>query len=257
VIFGVLFPSQLGLYEVRKSLDFAREHGANFVPLNPWSLLQEKPKPMPSAKDFGVYINIIIGLLFSVFLARKLFNRYRSNQNRDLLAGIIGLSLYSGYLLAHIPLESTYRLMKIVISIIYPLAIFGLLPLIQLGRSQLAIKPVWMYRVTMALVALHVVLHIHKTFDLRAFPTGDFAVSNASQLPRIQRLAIVGCKGVHKSQFYERLVGLQLARRYPHLTVTVFRSSDYLDASVKTDLIVYGTAIPNKSTKSNTCHFSL
>jgi hypothetical protein len=257
LIFGFLFPSQLGLYEVRKSLDFAREHGANFVPLNPWSLLQEKPKPMPSAKDFGVYINVIIGLLFSIVLARKLFNRYRSNQSRDLLAGMIGLSLYSGYLLAHIPLESTYRLMKIVISIIYPLAIFGLLPLIQLGRSQLAIKPVWMYRVTMALVALHVVLHIHKTFDLRAFPTGDFVVSNASQLPRIQRLAIVGCKGVHKSQFYERLVGLQLARRYPHLTVTVFRSSDYLDASIKTDLIIYGTAIPNKSTQSNTCHFSL
>lgn len=257
IIFCLLFPSQLGLYEVRKSLNFAREHGANFVPLNPWSLLQEKPKPMPSAKDFGVYINVIIGLLFSAFLAGKLFDRYRLNQSRDLVAGLIGLSLYSGYLLAHIPLESTYRLMKIVISIIYPLAIFGLLPLLRLGRRQLAIKPVWMYRVAMVVVALHVVLHIHKTFDLRAFPTGDVVVSNDSQLPMIQSLAIVGCKGVHKSQFYERLVGLQLARRYPHLTVTVFRSSDYLDASIKTDLIVYGTAVPNQSTKSNTCHFSL
>ncbi len=257
ILFCLLFSSQLNFQEVRKSLNFTKEHGSNFVPLNPWSLLQEKPKPMASAKDFGLYINVIIGLVFSSFIGWNLLHLYRSSKKRDLAAGLVGVGIYSSYLLAHIPLESTYRLMKIAISIIYPLAIFGLLPLLLWGRKQLASKPTWIYRVVMLVAVLHVVLHIHKTFDLRSFPSGSFTVSNASQLENIRSIAVVGCKGVHKSQFYERLVGLQLARRHPNLIVNVFRSADDLEVSLKADLVVYGKVIADQTENTHTCHFSI
>ena len=96
--FYLLFPSQLGLYEVQKSLNLLDRHGSNFVPLNPWSLLQEKPKPMPLIRDFGWYINIIISLLFCFFVGVKIWQQYQKNTNslmkQNLLAALAGIGLY-------------------------------------------------------------------------------------------------------------------------------------------------------------------
>ena len=261
LIFYILFPSQLGLYEIQKSLNILNRHGSNFVPLNPWSLLQEKPKPMALTRDFGWYINIIIGLLFSVFLGRTILRKYRkSSKNlvrQDLLAALMGVGLYGGYLLAYIPLEHTYRLMKIAISLIYPVAIFGLLPFILWSKNQLMKKSAWMRNGVLVLAIAHTVFHVYKVFDLHTFPSGSFTLSNTSRLENIQSIVIVGCEDVHSSQFYERLVGLQVARRYPDIQVRVVNSPKNLDDVPTADLSIYGETIPGATAKRNTCHFSI
>ncbi|MGB3205248.1 MAG: hypothetical protein WBB28_09685 [Crinalium sp.] len=257
VIFYTFFPSQLGLYEVNKSLNLLEAHGSNFVPLNPWSLLQEKPKPMPLARDFGWYINIIISLPLSVFLGSKIWQAYQKSQDKNLLAALVGVGVYSGYLLAYLPLESSYRLMKIAISIIYPLAIFGLLPLILWCKNQLNQKSSWIQSGVLILAIAHTIFHIYKVFDIHTLPSGSFTLSNQAQLENIQTVAIVGCEDVHESQFYERLVGFQIARQYPNLRVNVFHTSKNLNDSPTADILIYGKTIPSATTKINTCHFSI
>ncbi|HEY9694500.1 MAG TPA: hypothetical protein V6D15_20040 [Oculatellaceae cyanobacterium] len=255
LIFYILFPSQLGLYEVNKSLNLLDAHGSNFVPLNPWSLLQEKPKPMSSTRDFGFYFNIIISLPLSLFLGKKIWQEYQKNKNRNLIAGLVGVGVYSGYLLAYISLENTYRLMKISISIIYPLAIFGLLPVILWCKKQLDKKPFWMQKGVLILAIAHTVFHIYKVFDLHSFPSGSLILSNKARLENIQSVVIVGCKDAHESQSYERLVGFQIARQYPNLIVNVIPSPDKISESPKGDIFIYGKTIPEETTKINSCHF--
>ncbi|GAB4546463.1 MAG: hypothetical protein Tsb0014_40970 [Pleurocapsa sp.] len=260
-LFYFLFPSQLGLYEVQKSLNLLDQHGSNFVPLNPWSLLQEKPKPMPPRRDFGWYINIIVGLLFGGFLGWKIWQQYQKNSDvlvrKNLLAGLVGVGLYIGYLLAFIPLEHTYRLMKIVISLIYPLAIFGLLPFILWSKKQLAKKSLKLRNTILILAIAHTVFHIYKVFELNPYPAGNLTLSNPSRLENISTLAIVGCQDVHVSQFYERLVGLQIARNYPQLQVNVVSNSANVDSISHPDLAIYGQTIPDKLGQRNACHFSI
>jgi len=152
-------------------------HGSNFVPLNPWSLLQEKPKPMPPIRDFGWYFNIVVGLIFSLFLGWKLWQKYKAYKEKDLLAGLIGVGVYASYLFAYFPLESTYRLMKIAISLIYPLAIFGLLPLVKWLKVRLEHKSFWFRYGVLVLAIAHTIFHIYKVFDLNAFPAGNFSLS--------------------------------------------------------------------------------
>jgi hypothetical protein len=257
LIFYILFPSQVGLYEIKKSLNLLDEHGSNFVPLNPWSLLQEKPKPMPSVRDFGWYINIIISLPFSVFWGWKSWQRYKKSKDRNILAGLVGIGIYSGYLLAYIPLESTYRLMKIAISLIYPLAIFGLLPLILWCKNWLPKKSSWIQNGVLLLAIAHTIFHIYKVFDLHPFPSGSFTLLNKARLENVQSIVIVGCKDVHESQFYERLVGLQIARHYPNLLVNVLHSPENLSDSPTGDIFIYGQTISEETAKTNACHFSI
>ncbi|KKZ10264.1 MAG: hypothetical protein TQ37_09030 [Candidatus Synechococcus spongiarum 15L] len=42
----------------------------------------------------------------------------------------MGIAAYGGYLLLFFPLESTYRLMKFNATLLYPLAVWGALPLV-------------------------------------------------------------------------------------------------------------------------------
>lgn len=256
LLFYTLFPSQLGLYEVKKSLNLLAEHGANFVPLNPWSLLQEKPKPMPNIRDFGWHINIIIGLIASIFTFVKVWQIYRKDRDKNLLAGAIGIGVYTGYLLAYIPLETTYRLMKIAISIIYPLAIFGLLPLILWCNSRLISKYYWMRNAILAFGIAHAIIHLYVVFDLYPYPSGSLTLSRKSILEKATIISVIGCQDVHESQFYERLVGLQIARQYPNVQVNVFHSiKDSVD-SPKADIVLYGRTIATQTSKTKGCHFS-
>ena len=186
LIFYLLFPTQLGLHEIQKSFSVLNKHGSNFVPLNPWSMLQEKPKPMASIRDFGWYINIILGLLFSLFVGWIIIQKYQKSKNylesRNLIAGLMVLGLYSAYLLAFIPLEYTYRLMKIAISLIYPLTIFGLLPFILWSKNQLQRKSFWIRNTVLILAIAHTIFHIYKVFDINYYPSGKFVLSNPSNL---------------------------------------------------------------------------
>ena len=261
LIFYFLFPSQLGLYEIQKSFNVLSRHGSNFVPLNPWSLLQEKPKPMALQRDFGWYINIIISLPFSFFLGWKLWQKYQESNDtlarRNLLAALVGVSIYSAYLLAFIPLEHTYRLMKIAISLVYPLAIFGLLPFILWSRKKLSQKQPWLRNSVLVLSIAHTVFHIHKTFDLNPYPTGNLTLTNPEKLESLENITIVACQDVHQSQFYERLVGLQLARRYPNLEVNVVKFPELLQEIENKNMIVYGETIIEPKSNKKTCHFSI
>lgn len=252
-----LFSPQIELYEVQKSLNPLAFHGSNFVPLNPWSLLQEKPKPMARLRDFGWYFNIIVGLMFSLFLGWKLWQKYKTHKQKDILAGLIGVGIYAGYLFAYVPLESTYRLMKIAISLVYPLAIFGLLPLVIWLKSCLEHKSFWVRYGILTLAIAHTIFHIYKVFDLNTFPAGHLSLSATNRLEEIQTLTIVGCKDVHVSQFYERLVGLQMAKQYPNLLVKVLSSPKDLTEKVQGDLVIYGEITLQESTQVNACRFEL
>ena len=261
LIFYIFFPSQLGLYEVQKSLNLLDQHGSNFVPLNPWSLLQEKPKPMPLRRDFGWYINLIISFPFCLFLGWKILQQYNKSSKvlvrQNLLSGLVGVGVYGVYLLAYIPLEHTYRLMKIAISLIYPLAIFGLLPFILWSKKQLSKKSSGVRNGLLVIAIAHTVFHIYKVFDLHSFPSGNFTLSNISRFENINSIVIVGCENVHESQFYERLVGLQIARRYPNLEVHVVNTANNYDDIPSGDILIYGETIPEQTTKKNTCHFTI
>lgn len=259
--FYLLFPSQLGLYEVQKSLNILDRHGSNFVPLNPWSLLQEKPKPMPLTRDFGWYINIIISLPFCFFVGRKIWQQYQKNTNslmkQNLLAALAGIGLYGGYLLAFIALDHTYRLMKIAISLVYPLAIFGLLPFILWSKQKLSLKSAAFRNGVLILAIAHTIFHIYKVLDLSPYPAGNFILSDKSQLEAVENITIVGCKDVHVSQFYQRLVGLQIAINYPQLQVSVVDKPQALNQVTTKELVIYGETVPDKRVQRNTCHFSL
>ena len=147
--------------------------------------------------------------------------------------------------------------MKIAISLIYPLAIFGLLPLILWCKNRLTKKSSFIRNGVLVLAIAHAIFHIYKVFDLHSFPSGSFTLSNKARLENVQSIVIVGCKDVHESQFYERLVGLQIARNYPNLLVNVLHSSENLSDSPKGDLFIYGKTIPEEKAKINTCHFSI
>ncbi len=260
LVFYFIFPTQLGLEEVQKSLNVLTAHGSNFVPLNPWSLLQEKPKPMALQRDFGWYFNIVISLPISIFIGWKLWQKYQRCDGylarRDLLAGIVGVGIYLGYLLAYIPLEHSYRLMKIVISLVYPIAIFGVLPFIMWSKNKLEGKSNLVKQIFLVLAIAHVIFHIHKVFDLNPYPTGNFTITNPEKLKYVQNITLVACPEVHVSQFYERLVGLKIARLYPNLQVNVIKFPEDIEQITNPETIVYGeTRIENK-TEQKTCHFS-
>jgi len=261
VLFYLIFASQLGLKEVSKSFNLLDRHGSNFVPLNPWSLLQEKPKPMGLERDFGWYFNIAISLPFSLWLGWKILEKYRNTPasitRLDLRATLAGISLYIGYLLAYIALEHTYRLMKIATSLLYPLAIFGLLPLIIWMVSQMSKQAPWKRYIILALAIGHVIWHIEAVFDLETFPSGNLSWQGQERLEQVKSIVVVGCPDVHESQFFERLVGLQIARRYPHLTVNVVNAPASLDDNIQGDLFIYGEAKPEATSGHNTCHFSI
>ncbi|ANV85115.1 hypothetical protein AWQ21_12445 [Picosynechococcus sp. PCC 7003] len=240
-----LLRSQIGIYEVQKSLNLFDEHGSNFVPLNPWSLFHETPKPMPTRRDFGLWFHMIVGLFSALFLIKKLCQRRKQEKEwqiyQDLCAALIVTAVYILYLLAFIPLDYTYRLMKIAVTVIYPLAIWGGLQLLLWFQTLLASKGsnTMSYGLSILVIA-HVILNIHTTWTHATLPSGQVTLENAIALEQANQVAIIGCPRAHISQHYERLVGLQLALRYPHVTFNVFSIKEELTHSERYDLLLVG-----------------
>lgn len=256
-----LFSSHLGLAEVSSSFNVLDRHGANFVPLNPWSLLQETPKPMPVRRDFGWYINLIISIPLSLYFVWYQCRRLPSSRNqqrfRNHILLISGGIIYCLYLLAYIPLEYTYRLGKIAISLIYPISIFGLLSFSHLINSKLANKTQRIKAVALCCLAVHAGFHVFKTLDLSTYPAGIVSSSGINKYQNQQELTVVGCKDTHISQKYERLVGFQLAGRYPHLSIDVVEQPKNLKTSPRGDRLIFGEVIQDNTKANPVCHFSL
>ena len=191
----IAFRHQINLTEVTDNLNALREHGKNFVPLNPWSLVQEKPNPMPNIKDFGVWFNLVVGTIFSGWIlkiiARNLsgWKNAAETQHKDLIAAGSVVGIYLIYLWAYIPLEYTYRLGKLAVSIIYPLAILGILPTVLWFRDRYYRPKSGIFKVACtSLVVLHIVLHIDKTLYLRALPVGKYEVVSDTNVDTVNSL---------------------------------------------------------------------
>ena len=260
----IAFRHQVNLTEVTDNLNALREHGKNFVPLNPWSLVQEKPNPMPNIKDFGVWFNIIVGTIFSGWILKviyqKLFNPKNTAVNnivrKDLTAAASVMVVYLIYLWAYIPLEYTYRLGKLAVSIIYPLAILAILPTVIWFRDRYYHRKSSIFKIACTtLLVLHIVLHIDKTLYLKALPVGKYEIVSDEGINTISTLTILNCKEYSESRKYQKIVGLDLAKQYPNLAINVITSPNLRDTFPQTEAIVMG--IDAVSQDKNLCLFEI
>lgn len=255
LLFFLLFRDHFLLEEVQKGINPLIEHGSNIVPLNPWSLLQETPNPMPNRIDFGVWINIIIGLLFSSFCLWKIgqnVKRQKTQIDRNLIAYGCGLFLYIAYLIAHLPLDSTYRLGKVAISFIWPLAIFALIPLSQWLYNQTSRNKT--YRLLLIIfVTSHILLHFDYSFSHtpRAYGIFDITAVNFNQFNQI---IVMGCSDVHISNRYEIMAGFKLARNHPNLEINVISDQGNESNFAEKITVIKGNSIPIN--EKNICSYS-
>lgn len=265
LICSTLFLHQINLAEVAGNLNTLKEHGKNFVPLNPWSLLQEKPNPMPNIKDFGVWFNVIVGTIFSAFILRIIFrNLFDFKQDKktkiiyfkDLIVAALVVGIYVLYLLAYIPLEYTYRLGKFAISILYPLAIAGTLPTVLWFRDKFYLYKPRIFKLGCTfLVVIHIILHIDKTLYLGALPTGKYQILSTNNIDNIDSLTIIKCSNVSVSQQYQKLLGLELAKKYPALAINVITDKNLVNNFPASDVIIKGKDVAGKD--KNLCIFNL
>ena len=259
----VAFRHQVNLTEVTDNLNALREHGKNFVPLNPWSLVQEKPNPMPNIKDFGVWFNIVVGTIFSGWILKVIYQKLSNLQNtgvnaiarKDLIAAASVIGVYLIYLWAYIPLEYTYRLGKLAVSIIYPLAILGILPTVLWFRDRYDRKS-GIFKITCtSLLVLHIVLHIDKTLYLRALPVGKYEIVSDESIDTISSVTILNCEQYSVSRKYQKIVGLDLAKHYPNLAINVITSPNLRNEFPQSDAVV--TGIDAVSQDKNLCLFEI
>ena len=244
----VAFRHQVNLTEVTDNLNALREHGKNFVPLNPWSLVQEKPNPMPNIKDFGVWFNIVVGTIFSGWILKVIYQKLCNTDTvvdniarKDLIAAASVIGVYLIYLWAYIPLEYTYRLGKLAVSIIYPLAILGILPTVIWFRDRYYHRKSSIFKIACtSLLVLHIVLHIDKTLYLKALPVGKYEIVSDEGINTISNLTILNCEQYSESRKYQKIVGLDLAKQYPNLAINVITSPDLRDTFPQTEAIVTG-----------------
>ena len=261
----ILFQHQVNLSEVSENLNALKQHGKNFVPLNPWSLVQEKPNPMPYVKDFGVWFNIIVGTIFSGFVLRIVYRSLLELKNegkansvyfKDLIAAGLVVFIYSLHLLAYIPLEYTYRLGKFAVSILYPLAILGILPTIIWFRDRIYDKKSRIVQlVCLVLVVIHIILHIDKTLYLQGQPAGKYELAATNNLTDINSLTIIGCLNTSSSQKYQKILGLDLAKQYPNLAINVITDINLMDNFPPTEAATRG--IDTLGENKNLCIFKL
>ncbi|MCY3653724.1 MAG: hypothetical protein OXG70_01615 [Cyanobacteria bacterium MAG IRC1_bin_28] len=94
LLLALTFTGQAELEEVSRSLNPMIGHASNFVPINPWSLLQEKPKPMPNVRDFGWWFHLSLGLPLSLLAGLLCWQRWRRRRRPDLFAGVMGIAAY-------------------------------------------------------------------------------------------------------------------------------------------------------------------
>ena len=258
----IAFRHQINLTEVTDNLNALKEHGKNFVPLNPWSLVQEKPNPMPNIKDFGVWFNIVVGTIFSGWIlkiiARNLsgWKNAAERQYKDLIAAGSVVGIYLIYLWAYIPLEYTYRLGKLAVSIIYPLAILGILPAVLWFRERYYRPKSGIFKVACtSLVVLHIVLHIDKTLYLRALPVGKYELLSTGRTNTVNSITILNCEQYSVSRKYQKIVGLDLAKQYRDLAVNVITSPNLRDKFPQSEAVV--TGIDAVSQGKNLCLFEI
>lgn len=248
-----LFQHQISLAEVTGNLNALKEHGKNIVPLNPWSLIQEKPNPMPNIKDFGVWFNIAVGTIFSGFVIRiilrnlldlKQAKKHQSTYFKDLIAATLVIGIYLLYLFAYIPLEYTYRLGKFAVSILYPLATVATLPTIFWLRDRIYRKKTIIFKLCCStLLVLHIILHIDKTLYLGAQPIGKYTIISTENLENIDSLAIIKCSNVSTSQKYQKVLGLELAKKYPKLAINVITDQGLINNFSPVDVILRGEEV--------------
>ena len=259
----IVFRHQINLTEVSDNLNALREHGKNFVPLNPWSLVQEKPNPMPNIKDFGVWFNIVVGTIFSGWILKVIYQQLSNTDTiadniarKDLIAAASVIGVYLIYLWAYIPLEYTYRLGKLAVSIIYPLAILSILPTILWFRDRYYRYKSNIFKIVYtSLLVLHIVLHIDKTLYLRALPVGKYEIVSDQSINTIDTLTILNCEQYSESRKYQKIVGLDLAKQYPNLAINVITSPNLRNTFPQSDVIV--TGMDAVSRDRNLCLFEI
>ena len=261
----ILFKHQINLSEVADNLNTLKEHGKNFVPLNPWSLVQEKPNPMPNIKDFGVWFNVVVGIIFSGFVLRTIYrnaialkkaDKTNSVCFKDLTAAGLVVGVYVLYLLAYIPLEYTYRLGKFAVSILYPLATVATLPTVLWIRDRFNYQKSGKLKlISSILLVLHIVLHIDKTLYLGAQPIGKYQITSASNLSEINSLTIMRCVDASISQKYQKILGLDLAKQYSDTAINVVTDPNLMNNYPPTEAIVKGVNAPGE--KYNLCVFDI
>ena len=265
LLYSMLFQHQINLSEVSGNLNALKVHGKNFVPLNPWSLVQEKPNPMPYIKDFGVWFNIIVGTIFSSFVLKIIYRNLQKLNNsnkansiyfKDIIAAGVIVFIYLLYLLAYVPLEYTYRLGKFAVSILYPLAIVSILPTVFWFRDRFYDKKSRAVRfVCLVLVAIHIILHIDKTLYLQGQPVGKYQLAATNNLININSLTIIGCVNASSSQQYQKIVGLDLAKQYPNLKINVITNVNLMDNFPPTEVVSRGVDTLGES--KNLCIFKI
>jgi len=261
---AIFFNHQVNLEEISGSLDVTTEHGKNLVPLNPWSLIQERPKPMPNRQDFGLWLNIVVGTIFSGLvlrtICRNLFRLNRQGKNhtyyyKDLIAGIAVIIIYVVYLWAYIPLDFTYRLGKFAISTIHPLVLSGLLPIILWYRDRYYQNKSTIFKsVCLGLIVLHIFLHIDKMLT-NAEANGKYHIRSTNKLNETKSLTIVKCDIAKRSQKYQNIVGLDLAKKYPNLKINVISEIKFDRTTSPTETIIKGKNIPGK--EDSLCIFDI
>ncbi|MCC0176712.1 hypothetical protein I4641_06935 [Waterburya agarophytonicola K14] len=248
----IFFNHQIALKEVAGNLNIMEGHGKNFVPLNPWSLLQERLNPMPVRRDFGVWFNIVVGTIVSGFILKIIYTQLSilNNKNqsktfyyKDLIAAALVIVAYVIYLFAYIPLDFTYRLGKFVVSLIYPLAILGLLPTILWYRdSYYHAKSRTFKLIGSGLITLHLVLHLSQ-MSLSVKPMGKYQLISTKNVNKIDSLTIIKCQKSDPSQKYQKIVGLDLAKQYPDLKINILTEDSAIANYPATDLILRGRDI--------------
>ncbi len=253
----ILFQHQISLEEVTGNLNALKEHGKNIVPLNPWSLVQEKPNPMPNIKDFGVWFNIVVGTIFSAFVLRiilrslldlKQAKKTRTTYFKDLIAATLVIGIYLLYLFAYIPLEYTYRLGKFAVSILYPLATVATLPTVFWLRDRMYRNKTIIFKLCCSvLLFLHIILHIDKTLYLGAQAIGKYTIISTKNLKNIDSLAIITCSNISTSQQYQKVLGLDLAKKYPELAINVITDQGLINNFAPADVILRGKEVMGES----------
>ena len=86
---------------------------------------------------------------------------------------------------------------------------------------------------------------------------GNFTLVNPERLQNLDNITLLACPDIHQSQFYERLVGLQIARTYPDLEVNVVKFPELLAEISQKDLVIYGETVVEPETNKKTCNFSI
>ena len=128
---------------------------------------------------------------------------------------------YGAYLLAYVFLEHTYRLGKLAISTVWPLATLALLPVLLWGwqgwRSRFPRKAP---AIALFLLSVHTVLHLEKAESVQSRVVGQLQLTGWVPA-EVERIVLSPCENRANYQFYGRLAGLRLAREFPELAIEV------------------------------------